>query len=81
MLFIRSTKRGRSLCIGFLEKIKEIVCEEQDKCLYKFTYDPKRDTIAVFEQNPNKSEYTFLHSCYVENINSSVFQRKKLNNY
>nr|XP_033187280.1 uncharacterized protein LOC117155447 [Bombus vancouverensis nearcticus] len=81
LLSIGSTKRGRSLCIAFLEKIKEIVWEEQDKCLYKFTYDPKRNTVAVFKQNPNKSEYTFLHSWYIENINSSVFQGKKLNNY
>lgn len=79
--FYRVNKKGYLLCIVFLEKIKEIVCEEQDKYLYKFTYDPKRNTVAVFKQNPNKSEYTFLHSWYIENINSFVFQGKKLNNY
>lgn len=47
--------------------MKNIVREDYDKCLYRFTYNPKTDYITVDKMKPNsESEYTFLHNWYIK---------------
>lgn len=65
--------RNKSFCSGFLEYIKEIVVEEHDRCVYKFTYNSRSLSIEVEIMKPNpKSEYTFLHQWYTETLNQHI---------
>ncbi|XP_054006089.1 decapping and exoribonuclease protein [Hylaeus anthracinus] len=57
----------RNFCDQFLQKVKTIVTEDYEKCLYKFTYEPRIDSIIVHKIKPDPNfEYTFLHSWYID---------------
>ncbi|CAK9799696.1 Decapping nuclease DXO homolog [Anthophora plagiata] len=65
--------RNKSFCSGFLEYIKEIVVEEHDRCMYKFTYNPGSLSIEVEIMKPDpRSEYTFLHRWYIQRLNQHI---------
>ncbi|CAK9805723.1 Decapping and exoribonuclease protein [Anthophora quadrimaculata] len=65
--------RSKSFCSGFLEYIKEIVVEEYDRCVYKFTYNPNSLSIKVEIMKPDpRSEYTFLHRWYIQGLNQHI---------
>ncbi|XP_043506657.1 decapping and exoribonuclease protein-like isoform X2 [Frieseomelitta varia] len=69
--------RCKSFCSGFLKKVKTIVHEDYDKCLYKFTYSPQKRTITVDKMKPdNESEYMFLYSWYIDNIKTKYENKK-----
>ncbi|CAD1468557.1 unnamed protein product, partial [Heterotrigona itama] len=65
----KEKEKCKSFCSGFLEQVKTIVREDYDKCLYKFTYNPKKRIITVDKMKPdNESEYMFLYLWYTDNI-------------
>ncbi|CAK9831154.1 Decapping and exoribonuclease protein [Anthophora retusa] len=65
--------RSKSFCSAFLKYIKEIVVEEHDRCVYKFTYNSRSLSIKVevIKSDP-KSEYTFLHQWYTKTLKQHI---------
>lgn len=75
--YIRKTAdRSKSFCSGFLKEVKKIVREDYDKCLYKFTYDPRKKTITVDKMTDNKSECMFLYPWYTDDIKTKYENKK-----
>ncbi|KAK1136272.1 hypothetical protein K0M31_000836 [Melipona bicolor] len=72
----KTANRSKSFCSGFLKEVKKIVREDYDKCLYKFTYDPRKKTITVDKITNNKSEYMFLYPWYTDNIKTKYENKK-----
>ncbi|KZC11031.1 PREDICTED: decapping and exoribonuclease protein-like [Dufourea novaeangliae] len=59
-----------SFCTGLLERMKAVISQNYDKCLYKFTYIPGKNTITVEELKPTPDlEYVFLHPWYITKAN------------